>query len=74
LWRSREEPEEWPANLAEEVGLSWWSLIQLKSIVGQPSKFLPQRGAQQVAHGREGQTGSRSGIEFKWERTLAGWY
>ncbi len=23
----REEPEEWPANLAKEVGFSWRSLI-----------------------------------------------
>jgi hypothetical protein len=69
LWRAREELEEWPANFAKEVGLSWRSLVLPELIVGQPSKILPQRGAQQVAYGSAGQT--RSGIEFEWEWALA---
>jgi hypothetical protein len=46
------------------------SVVLPELIVGQPSKILPQRGAQQVAYGSAGQTGS--GIKFKWERVLAG--
>ncbi len=45
LWRTREELEEWPANLAKEVGLLWWILVSPESIVGQPSKiFAAARG------------------------------